>query len=286
MILSKGVLEHDGLERNYVLLAPKELDSQASYPLVLALHGGGGDGEQMCSLKGGIQELAAQEVFIVVCPSGVEKHWNDGRDIDRWRAHREDINDVGFLRDLISRVIVDNPVDSERVFVTGMSNGGKMSLRLACEAEDIFRAAAPVIASLPADMICNPSEPISVLIMNGTEDPLVLWDGGEVKVLYRALGEAVSTPDTVAFWVNHNRCHLTPVHYLLPDEITVDNSSVQVDRYGNCAEGVKVELYTVSGGGHTWPGGPQYLPEFLIGPTNQDIHAGQAIWNFFAATSQ
>jgi polyhydroxybutyrate depolymerase len=285
-ILIESVLDHSNLKREYVLVTPVDLEPDKSYPLVLTLHGGGGNGERMCALKRGIQELAGQEDFFVVCPSGIEKHWNDGREIDQWRAHAEDIDDVGFLLHLVTDLIERYPVDASQIFVTGVSNGGKMSLRLACEADELFRAAAAVIASLPADLVCEPSGPISILIMNGTDDPLVPWDGGQVTAFNRELGKAVSTPDTVAFWVRHNECESDPIREDVADLVKSDKSSIQVERYNQCNRGTNVVLYTVFGGGHTWPGGPQYLPEFLIGRTNRDMHAGEAIWEFFEASAR
>ena len=277
----EGELDFGGLKREYVLLVPPDLTLADSYALVLALHGGGGDARRMCSLRGGIQEFAADEKFFVLCPAGVDRHWNDGRAIDRWRAHADDIDDVGFLQNLVSLIIEQHPVDPSRVFVTGMSNGGKMSLRLACEQADIFRASAPVIASMPADLRCEPVEPISILIMNGTADPLVPWQGGHVMAFGRSLGAVWSTPRTMEFWVDQNHCDPEPERSHLPDSTPSDGSSIEIERYSNCQAGVQVTLFSVNGGGHTWPGGAQYLPEFLIGSTNRDAHAGELIWNFF-----
>lgn len=281
MLLIEGELEFDGLERRYVLLVPPDLQEDRRYALVVALHGGGGDGERMCHLKGGIQELAADESFFVLCPSGVERHWNDGRAIDRWRAHADDIDDVEFIGQLIAITLEAYPIDPQQVFVTGMSNGGKMSLRLACESTHLFRAAAGVIASMPADLHCEPDESISILIMNGTADPLVPWDGGQVEALGRPLGDVWSTPRTTQFWVNQNGCDPVPARSRLPDVTPADGSWIEVENYSGCDEGELVTLYSVHGGGHTWPGGAQYLPRFLIGSTNHDAHAGEMIWEFF-----
>jgi polyhydroxybutyrate depolymerase len=178
------------------------------------------------------------------------------------------------------------PIDPGRVFVTGMSNGGKMSLRLACEKADIFGAAAPVIAAMPADLRCEPAEPISILVMNGTSDPLVPWEGGYVKAFGRSLGAVWSTPRTVEFWVEHNHCDPDPERSNLPDTTPSDGSRIEIARYQGCQESERVTLYSVRGGGHTWPGGIQYLPKFLIGKTNRDAHAGALIWNFFQQVSE
>ena len=141
--------------------------------------------------------------------------------------------------------------------------------------------AAPVIASLPTDLDCQPDEPISILIMNGTEDPLVPWEGGQVHFLRKELGGAVSTPDMIAFWVEANGCDPTPTVERLPDLDPDDEILIQKDTYSDCLEDTQVVLYTVEGGGHTWPGGPQYAPKPFIGRVSRDLHAGEAIWTFF-----
>ena len=281
-ILSSDTILHDGLERNYVMLVPASYEDGKRVPLVLALHGGGGDGERMCNLKGGVQELAEEVGFIVVCPDGIENHWNDGRELDKWRAHLEDIDDVGFLLSLIDHISDNYSIDAERIFVTGMSNGGKMSLRLACEAADTFAATATVIASLPADLDCQPSEPISILIMNGMEDPLVPWEGGKVHFYRQQLGEALSTPDTVTFWVSENGCDPTPVSEWLPDIDPEDNTRIKKDVYSECDAQTSVVLLSVEGGGHTWRGGSEYVRAMMVSRVSPDLLAGEEIWKFCA----
>ncbi len=280
--LTLRTLSHAGLERTYYLLDPTE--SLDPVPLVLSLHGGGGNGEQTCSLAGGIQELAEREGFLVACPEGIENNWNDGRADNSNRAHVEDIDDVGFLLALIEQLAKTHNLDRDQIYVTGASNGGMMSLRMACEASDVLAAAGAVIASLPADHSCEPEHPISILLMNGTEDPLVPFEGGQVHFFRRKLGEVISTPDTVAFWVAANGCDPTAHMNELPDLDPRDGTRIQVDTYFGCEGGVSVVLYTVEGGGHTLPGGSRYVLRFVIGRVSRDLHAGEAIWQFFEAT--
>ena len=279
--LSSHTLTHDGLKRTYYLLNSSETPDPV--PLILSLHGGGGNGEHTCALAGGIQELAEREGFLVACPEGIENNWNDGRANDRNRAHIEDIDDVGFLRALIEQLGKTHNIDPDRIYVTGASNGGMMSLRMACEASDVIAAAGAVIASLPADLSCEPEHPIPILLMNGTEDPLVPFEGGQVHFFRRKLGEVISTPDTIAFWVAANGCDPTARTELLPDLDPRDGTRIQLDTYSGCDEGVSVVLFTVEGGGHTLPGGTQYVLEFVIGRVSRDLHAGEAIWQFFEA---
>ena len=118
--------------------------------------------------------------------------------------------------------------------------------------------------------------------MNGMEDPLVPWEGGQVHFYRQELGEALSTPDTVAFWVSENGCDPTPVSEWLPDIDPEDKTRIKKDVYSECDAQTSVVLFSVEGGGHTWPGGSQYVPAMLIGRVSHDLHAGEEIWNFFA----
>ena len=159
-----------------------------------------------------------------------------------------------------------------------------MSLRMACEASEVIAGAGVMIASMPAKLDCAPTEPISVLIMNGTEDPLVPFEGGQVHFFRQELGEVNSTPDTVAFWLDANQCDPNPLVERLPDLDTEDGTQVQLDTYAGCDGDVSVLMYTIEGGGHTIPGGTQYVPKIVIGRVSHDIHAAEAIWDFFEST--
>lgn len=274
-------LESGELERSYRLIVPSGYDPSQPAPLVLALHGGGGNGLQMCTLEGGVQELAEGEGFLVACPDAVENHWNDGRANQRYRSQAEDIDDVGFLMALVDRLSGEYNLDPLQIYVTGASNGGMMTHRMACEASDTFAAAAIVIASKPSLTDCSPARPISILIMNGTEDPLMPYEGGDVHFYGRKLGLVLSTDDTVGMWVGFNDCELPPQSELLPDLDPQDGTRIRLDVYPNCAAGTEVRLYSVQGGGHTWPGGVQYVPRFVVGRVSHDLRSNRAIWNFF-----
>ncbi|HPO86033.1 MAG TPA: PHB depolymerase family esterase [Candidatus Hydrogenedentes bacterium] len=279
--VSHGAIEHDGLKRTFRFVLPTNTAHGKSLPLVLVLHGGFGTGEKMAKLSG-FDILARREGFIVVYPDGVNRHWNDGR------GQHSDADDVGFIRKLIDHFIGRFGADPTRVYVTGASNGGMMALRLACELSDKIAAVAPVIASMPEPLIgmCRPTHPMPVLIMNGEQDPLVPWNGGEVRFQRRKLGKVVSTPNTVSFWVRYNGCQSEPRVEFLPDLSPGDGTRIRVERYDGGREGSEVVLYAVEGGGHTWPGGPSYLPKWLIGKTSRDIQASEVIWDFFKKHSR
>ena len=281
-----AAITHDGLERTYHVHIGRSYNADSPTPLVIALHGGGGTGRGMERLTG-FNAVADSEDFIVVYPDGIEKHWNDGRGIQKYRAHIENIDDVGFISALIGELSGEVNIDTTRVYVTGISNGGMMSHRLACELSDKITAISPVVSSVPVNMatVWEPSRSVPVLIINGTDDPLVPWEGGEIRIGMSVHGDVLSVADTVKFWTDKNDCSMLPVVTHLPDEAPTDGTSVRKEVYAECTDEVAVILYAVEGGGHTWPGGYQYLPEFIIGKTSGEFDATEVIWQFFSEHS-
>ena len=273
-------IRFDGLERTYLLHVPGGFPQGRPAGLVFVLHGGGGTGrnmEQMTQFSG----LADREGFIAVYPDAVERNWNDARDAPNIRAQRENVDDVGFIGALIALLTREFGIDPRRVYSTGISNGAFMSQRLAVELSDRIAAIAPVVGGMaPRLRERTPNAPVSVLVMNGTDDPLVPYQGGTVA---RTRGETISVADIVRLWVTHNRCTDRPETVLLPDRDPADGTRVRRTVYGSCAGKTEVVLYTIEGGGHTWPGGPQYLPAAVVGRVSRDIDATRVIWDFFAA---
>lgn len=285
-----GQITVDGRERNYRVYVPTNLDPTAPVPLLFVIHGGGGNAESAEQItRSGFHALAETHGFIVVYPEGVNKHWNDGRNLDD-TATQENIDDVGYFVALIDHIAGQYTIDRARVYATGISNGGFMSFRLACDLSEQIAGIAPVTANLsePLAATCQPTQPVSVLIINGTDDPLVPFDGGPVKVLRQTRGEILSTAETVAFWREQNDCEADPVVEFLPDRDPDDQTRVRRETSSGCTGGHAVELYVVKGGGHTWPGGEQYMHQWFIGRTSNDIDANTVIWAFFEdqATAQ
>jgi polyhydroxybutyrate depolymerase len=245
------------------------------------LHGGGGKGKNIIRFTG-FNAIADRENFIVVYPDGFEKHWNDGRGV-QWQAHMENVDDVGFISALIDKLAGEFNIDHNKIYVTGISNGGMMSHRLACELTHKLAAIAPVASNIPVNMapIWAPSRPMPVLIINGTEDPLERWEGGEIRLWRRTFGVVLSVADTVKYWTSKNQCTASPTITHLPDNDPTDGTTVTTEVYGGCKGGVEVILYAIEGGGHTWPGSFQYLPESIIGKTCRDFNASEVIWQFF-----
>ncbi len=281
--LLRFTMDWGGYERLYLVHLPPKSKMQEPLPLLFHLHGGGGTARGTAGLTfGRFDELADEEGFIVVYPQGIEKNWNDGRKLEEVKAWKEDIDDVGFIVAIVEELKQKYSIDTKRIFTTGMSNGGFMSSRLVCDRADIFRGAAILTASLSVDYLpkCKPSQPTAVLVMNGTEDKLVPYDGGQIKVFRKTRGEIISTDELVKFWKTQNECAVQKPTIQLPD-IKSDGTTVSMTEYTNCKDRGALVLYKINGGGHTWAGGKQYLSERWIGKTSRDIVACDVIWAFF-----
>jgi polyhydroxybutyrate depolymerase len=268
-----GTFRSGGMDRTYMLHVP------AGDPvgLVLSLHGGGGSGISQRALTG-FDTVADGHNLLVIYPDGYDKSWADGRGASP--ADRHHINDVAFLVGLVTKVQHDYGVAPGHVFVTGMSNGGFMSNRLACDRADVFAAVAPVAGTLGVGVACNPSQPVSVWEAHGTADPLVPFKGGAVRGR-GGLSHSISADTMVDKWRSADGCQGDPAMEALPD---VRDGTV-VHRYEStgCAANTEVVFYKIDRGGHTWPGGKQYLPKAIIGPTTRALDGSEAIAQFFLA---
>jgi polyhydroxybutyrate depolymerase len=268
----KREINVDGTKRQYLLYVPPSATKGRPMPLLLVFHGGGGHDYNMPRFTG-FDEIAKSRGFIVAYPDSMNRHWNDGRQLSS-------ADDVGFVRALISEVERTYSVDTRRIYATGISNGGFFSQRLACDLADRITAVASVAATMPEPLVpmCKPSRPVSVMFMQGTDDPLVHIDGG---VVARTNGRNISLADATRFWIDHDGATTKPESADLPHHDS-NGTSVHRDVYRGGKQGTDVVVYTIRGGGHTWPGGQQYLPAFLVGKVNHDIDASQVIWEFFS----
>jgi polyhydroxybutyrate depolymerase len=261
----------DGLRRSYRLFVPTGLKESETIPLVLVFHGGGGTGWGTERLTG-FSDLAEKERFIVAYPNGIERSWNDGRDTTVSRAHRDHVNDVHFVAAMIDAISKEHRIDPTRIYATGISNGAIFSHYLGANLAARIAAIAPVVGGI--------AEPFdSVLIFQGTDDPLVPFDGGEVAGGKR--GRIISTAETVKKWTQHDGCGPTPETAKILDNDPDDGCEAERSTWSSCRDGTEVTLYTLRGAGHTWPGGAQYLPQRFIGKVCRDIDATQVIWDFF-----
>ena len=289
----RASFKHDNLTRTFHIHIPSLYNGSEQMPLVIVLHGRGGTGKTMVIVtRKGFDNLADRDGFIVVYPDGIELNWNDGRMDEEAndRAHRENIDDIGFISALIDYMIKNYSIDPKRVYVTGISNGGIMSYRLACELSHKITAIAPVDGNIPHLLVyeCYPTMHVSVLAINNVNDPMVPFYGGNIYSSIRRLnlGKVLSVDESISFWVSRNQCTALPVVTEEPDTDPKDGTRVTRKEYKNSTDGTEVILYSIDGGGHTWPGGFQYLPAFIVGKTSRDIDASQVIWSFFKRHSR
>lgn len=281
---SESIVTADGRTRTYILHIPTGYSASKSYPLVLVLHGGMGTGAKIAQSTN-FSAKADAEDFIVVYPDGVESGWNDGRGTSE--AEELGVDDVQFIRTLVSSVGKKLPIDTRRVYAAGASNGGMMTYRLGCEASDMFAAIGPDIANMPVPLAatCRPSA-IAVVAINGLADPLIPYNGGNCcgkkgGLLGGEGGEVLSTVETLKIFASANGCASTYATVAVP-VLTSDGTSVEKRTYNNCPSGKEIISYVVAGMGHNWPPMPAQAPR-ISGPTSQNINATDVFWDFFEA---
>ena len=173
-------------------------------------------------------------------------------------------------------------IDKDQIFVTGMGSGGILALQMACEAPGMYKGIAIVTAAMPEHYVehCRGVSDTSLLLMNGTENPIFPYRGGTVHMKKQSV-EVLSTEETIGHWLKKNSCLYHAKENLLPDVDPRDKTSVTKFTYSGCNTAVRVVLYKINGGGHTWPGGKQYSKSERIGRTTRDLDAGKEIWRFF-----
>jgi len=271
-------LEVGGLTRSYLLRVPPALPA-GPVPLVLVFHGGGGTGAGTERLTR-FSELADREGILVAYPEGVGRNWYDGREFTGGsRAHRERIDDVGFVAAVLDAIPRTHPVDPRRIYATGISNGAVFSHYLAAHLSPRIAAIAPVVGGIadPPDAWLRPEHPVSVLILQGTTDPLVPYRGGPVAF---GRGRIIDTEDAARRWARLNGAGPEPRSTVLPAPGKDHCGGLRLT-YSGGRDGSEVVLVRLDGGGHTWPGGGQYLPEGVIGRVCRDFSATAVIWEFF-----
>lgn len=271
----------DGRNRLYILHTPPSIVPGKEYPLILVLHGGGGQAARMMRFSG-FNDLADRENFFVAYPEGVGKNWRDGRIAPKVTQGEDDVDDVAFIRAVINDIESHHRIQTGRIFATGMSNGAMMSLYLAFKLSDKIRAIAPVCGNIPDNLLADykPEHAVSVLLINGTSDKLVPYDGGPVLGKHAGRGSVVSTSKTIEKFLQLNHIATTPQIIPLPDTDFKDGCTAKKIIYPSTGN-VFVELIEVVNGGHTWPGGHQYLPKMVVGKVCKDFKAEDEIWKFF-----
>jgi len=255
---------HNAVSRSYIVHLPPSYTPTNSYPLVINMHGFGSDATQQ-QFYAEMDQVADTANFIVVYPFGIADSWNSGQ---IW-SYNPGINDVTFISALIDTMAINFSINTSMVYACGMSNGGFMSYKLACELEDKI-AAISSVTGVMADSVfasCQTDRPVPIMHIHGTADPTVPYAGAQG-------GTPVETG--IDWWVTNNNCPPTKVVSNIPDINTTDGSTVEKWFYGPCDNNSEVVLFKITGGEHTWPG-----VTFIIGVTNQDMDGSGESWLFF-----
>ncbi|MEP6675649.1 MAG: PHB depolymerase family esterase [Ferruginibacter sp.] len=276
----EGRFNLNNVTREYMLHLPTDYSASKQLPLVMIFHGGGGNAKQMQRYMK-MDAIADRESFITVYPQGINKQWNDGRE---FKASISENDDVQFISQLLDSLKLYYAVDMKKVFATGISNGGFFSIYLSYKLSDRFLAVAPVCASIPQriDDEFRPAVPVSFLLINGTKDPLVPYNGGEVgNKLTGNRGGCTSTEKTIKKYLAIDGITSAAVTENIPDENKTDNCTAVKYTYRNESNGTNVTLIKIINGGHALPGGSQYLPKIIIGKVCKDFDANEIIWEFF-----
>ncbi len=293
----------DGRARTAIVHEPADWDGTTPMPVVLVFHGGGGNAEGTQDHVG-MDETADAHGFLAVYPEGVGKR-RLGKHFGTWNggyccgpAMEQGVDDVAFVGQLLDELGEGWPIDEKRIYATGISNGGVMSLALACGLSDRIAAVAP-IGSPGAAPDCAPSRPVPVLLFHGTADTCAPYDGGETcggcwsRFFEQTLGVEIDAGDIhgcagareqLESWRAANTCSTTSAATFL----TTDDAVCV--RYDGCAEGATAALCTIGGGGHTWPGADLACnPKrrlcrkmlTILGPTSEATDANEIMWAFF-----
>lgn len=271
-------LQHGGLERTFAYHIPAGAPAEGSRMLVISLHGRGGTGLQQEDLTA-LSALSDERGFIAVYPDGVDKSWADGRGTSG--AEMQGVDDIGFLSALIDLFVGEHGVDPKRVYLSGHSNGAMMTSRAGCELASKLAAIGPVAGSIPANvaMSCKPARPVSVMAFHGTDDEFAPYAGGEVD---KGSGGAIlGAKEALAWWAENAGCNGEVTLTEVPDTAPDDGTTAEREDAQGCTDGAEVTLFSIVGGGHTWPSSPDDLGESLVGKSSQDVDASALHVGFF-----
>jgi len=284
--ISNHVLMSNSIERSYQVYRPTSAAADAT--ALFVLHGSGGSGSEMRAIAGaGFERLADQHGFLVVYPDGFEKHWNDCRGSADYSANTENIDDTRFFQELTAEVAKRQRASADKMFITGLSNGGQMAYKMALESPRTFKAYAAVIASLPeqANLDCNKSNTaVSMLIMNGDKDPINPYKGGVVSIGYNtSRGAVLSTRETALYWAGLAGNRRPPAVKLYPERDGDETTAIE-EKTWQKNNGHQIKLVTMKGSGHVFPSINSKIPaEYasLLGKAAGDVDGAELVVAFF-----
>jgi polyhydroxybutyrate depolymerase len=303
----------NNLDRTYLVHLPRGYDHEQKYPVVILLHGMNQDTDDMLRLTK-FNDLADKDSIIAVYPSALHGRWNVGVRAPQKQTMRSPMghggrhggfgggfpgsggypsggqgqgrgdeqdqtpqpDDIVFLYRMLDQMATKFSVDAARIYATGLSEGGFMSMKVGCTMAERIAAIAPVGAAMPKTMICLPTRPVPVVMINGTSDPVVPYKGGTEHNLQSPV---ISVADSAKAWAKIDGCAEKPTQTKLPAH-EKGGMETKVETYDGCQQGAQVVLYSVKGGGNTWPGGEQYEVEKQVGKTSRDLNANETIWSF------
>ncbi len=244
-------------------------------PTVLVLHGALATAA-FTARSSGFAEASARHGFTAAFADGLDRQWNDGR-----TGGHGGPDDVAFLRALVARLVADRIAQPDRVYLAGISNGGMMSFTMACKASELFAGIGTVIANMPAGIEPCALKPMSLVMVNGTADPMVPFDGGGVG-LRGGPGSVWSVEKTATLFAQVDACEPAPASQTIAQRDPSQKTSVTRLDWMGCKAGASVTLYRVEGGGHA-VAGRRALAGGLLGPSTDDIVAADVIIDAFAA---
>lgn len=270
---SNGELTEQGAVRTYYIYTPKSYSSSRPMPLVLVFHGDDGSGRSISNVSR-FNELAEQKGFIVVYPDGIDHKWS------LRKKGKRNIDDISFVKNLINHLQQVRNIDKRRIYATGFSRGGILTQALTCQLSDQIAAFASVAGSLPMrlEQTCQPLLPVSILMINGTNDQSVHYQGDKKT----QKGALVSIPKVVNFRRDRNQC---PTYTANDVAFALNNQSsrdrVKTYSYSGCSAGSEVLELAVVNGGHLWYGGTSSDKNINKFNNNLGLDSTQTIWNFF-----
>ncbi|MGH8446414.1 MAG: alpha/beta hydrolase family esterase, partial [Solimonas sp.] len=259
---------HDGQTRRVLVVRPEPATTGA--PMLLMLHGNDSGNPENQSNLSEVPDLVAAKGVWAVLPQTLDDSW------DGDPAAPIGIDDVGFLADVVKVMTTTFKGDASRVYASGFSSGAFMAERFGCERSDLVAAVAVIAGTLTGGLSrsCAPAKPRPIMLVNGTDDPLVPYGGGRIGVQ--------SSDAAYNFWIGRLNCAPSATKTVALPDTTRDRTTVSLTSNTGCGSGGQVRRYAVNGGGHTWPGGLQYLPAWRIGRTSTDINATSELWDFMS----
>ena len=269
----------NSIQRTYYLHISANLPKDKAAPLVMVFHGGGGEGVSTSRLTK-FNAVADRENFIAVYPNGVGNNWNDGRETDVIQAQKEKVDDIAFVNAMLDAIAKEYKIDAKRVYATGISNGGIFSHYIGANLSNRIAAIAPVVGGIADPFYKNfkPEKPVSVLIFQGTADPLVPYNGGYVA---RNRGKIIATDEAVKLWLKNNGINEKPTATESFDKDKDDGCTVDKYIWSGGKNRTEVVLYKLNGGGHAWAGSSPRAFRLIESNVCRDVDATEIIWEFF-----